>query len=90
MRGARMFTPQMIAGWMRKEGTYHFFETKETALSLMVPDVASKGKRKKDAVKTFKVSTTSGLVTFTTKQDIWHPLDEAFTVCTQTLFSRCH
>jgi hypothetical protein len=34
MRGARMFTPQMIAGSMWKEGTYHLFETKETALSL--------------------------------------------------------
>jgi hypothetical protein len=33
----------------------------------MVPNVASKWKRKKDAVKTFKVSTTGGLLTFTTK-----------------------
>jgi hypothetical protein len=65
--GARMFTPQMIAGLTRKEGTYHFFETKETALSLMVPNVHSKWKRKKDAVNTFKVATTSGLVTFTTE-----------------------
>jgi hypothetical protein len=62
-----MFTPQMIAGSTQKEGTYHFFEMKGTALSLMVPDVASKWKRKKDAVNTFKVSTTGGLVTFTTK-----------------------
>jgi hypothetical protein len=66
-RGARMFTPQMIAGSTRKEGTYHFFEMKGTALSLMVPNVASKWKRKKDAVNIFKVSTTGGLVTFTTK-----------------------
>jgi hypothetical protein len=58
MRGARMFTPQMIAGSMRKEGTYHFFELKGTALSLMVPNVGLKWKRKKDTVNTFKVSTT--------------------------------
>jgi hypothetical protein len=61
MRGARMFTPQMIAGSTRKEGTYHFFEMKGTALSLMVPNVGSKWKRKKDSVNTFKVSTTGGL-----------------------------
>jgi hypothetical protein len=30
---------------------YHFFEIKETALSLMIPNVGSKWKRKKDAVK---------------------------------------
>jgi hypothetical protein len=66
-RGARMFTPQMIAGSTRKEGTYHFFEIKGTALSLMVPNVGSKWKRMKDAVHTFKVSTTGRLVTFTTK-----------------------
>jgi hypothetical protein len=65
--GARMFTPQMIAGSTQKEGTYHFFNMKETALSLMVPNVGSKWKRKKDAVNTFKVSTTGRLVTFTTK-----------------------
>ncbi len=65
--GARMFTPQMIAGLTWKEGTYHFFEIKETALSLMVPNVGLKWKRKKDAVNTIKVSTTSGLVTFTTE-----------------------
>jgi hypothetical protein len=65
--GARMFTPQMIAGSTRKEGTYHFFEMKGTALTLMVTSVGSKWKRKKDAVNTFKVSTTGGLVTFTTK-----------------------
>jgi hypothetical protein len=65
--GARMFTPQMIAGSMRKEGTYHFFNMKEIALSLMVPNVGLKWKRKKDAVNTFKVSTTGRLVTFTTK-----------------------
>jgi hypothetical protein len=65
MRGARMFTPQMIAGSTQKEGTYHFFEMKGTALSLMVPNVGSKWKRKKDAVNTFKVLTTSRLVTFT-------------------------
>jgi hypothetical protein len=65
--GARMFTPQMIVGLMQKEGTYHFFETKETALSLMVPNVGSKWKGKKDAVNTFKVATTGGLVTFTTE-----------------------
>jgi hypothetical protein len=67
MHGARMFTPQMIAGLTRKEGTYHFFEIKETALSLMVPNMGSTWKRKKNAVKTFKVPTTGGLVTFTTK-----------------------
>jgi hypothetical protein len=67
-RGARMFIQQMIAGLTRKEGTYHFFETKETALSLMVPNMGSKWKRKKkDAVNTFKVATTGGLVTFTTE-----------------------
>jgi hypothetical protein len=42
MRGARMFTPPMIAGSTQKEGMYHFFEMKGTALSLMVPNVASK------------------------------------------------
>jgi hypothetical protein len=62
-----MFTPQMIAGLTRKEGTYHFFEIKGTALSLMVPNVGSKWKWQKDAVNTFKVSTTGRLVTFTTK-----------------------
>jgi hypothetical protein len=67
MQGARMFTPQMIAGSTWKEGTYHFFKMKGTALSLMVPNVGSKWKWKKDAVNTLKVSTTSGLVTFTTK-----------------------
>jgi hypothetical protein len=66
-RGARMFTPQMIAGSTQKEGTYHFFEIKGTTLSLMVPNVGLKWKQKKDAVNTFKVSTTGGLVTFTTK-----------------------
>jgi hypothetical protein len=50
----------------QKEGTYHFFEVKETALSLMVPNMDSKWKRKKGAVSTF-VSTTSILVTFTSK-----------------------
>jgi hypothetical protein len=65
-RGAGMFTPQMIAGLTQKEGTYHF-ESKGTALSLMVPNVGSKWKQKKDAVNTFKVSTSGGLVTFTTK-----------------------
>jgi hypothetical protein len=64
---ARMFTPQMIAGLTQKEGTYHFFEMKGTALSLMVSNVGSKWKRKKDAANTFKVSTTGRLVTFTTK-----------------------
>jgi hypothetical protein len=57
----------MIAGSTQKEGTYHFFKTKETALSLMVPTVGSKWKRKKDTVNTFKVATAHGLVTFTTK-----------------------
>jgi hypothetical protein len=38
-----------------------------TTLSLMVPNVGLKWKQKKDAVNTFKVSTTGGLVTFTTK-----------------------
>jgi hypothetical protein len=63
MHGARIITPQMKAGSMQKEGTYHFFKTKETALSLMVPNVGSKWKRKKDAVNTFKVATTGKLVT---------------------------
>jgi hypothetical protein len=40
---------------------------KGTALSLMVPNVGSKWKWKKDAVNTFKVSTNGGLVTFTTE-----------------------
>jgi hypothetical protein len=62
-----MFTSQMIAGSTQKEGTYHFFEMKGTALSLMVPNVGSKWKQKKDAVNTFKVSTTGRLVTFTTE-----------------------
>jgi hypothetical protein len=39
MHGARMYTPQMIAGSTRKEGTYHFFKIKVSALSLMVPNV---------------------------------------------------
>jgi hypothetical protein len=55
----------MIAGLMQKEGMYHFFETKETALSLMVPNMGLKWKRKKDTVNTFKVATTGRLVTFT-------------------------
>jgi hypothetical protein len=79
-----MFTPQMIAGSTQKEGTYHFFEIKGTAVSLMVPNVGSKSKQKKDPVNTFKVSTSGGLV-----RDIRHPIDEAFTICTETLFSRC-
>jgi hypothetical protein len=66
-REARMFTPQVIAGSTRKEGTYHFFEIKETALSLMVPNVGLKWKRQNDAVNTLKVSTTIGLLTFTTE-----------------------
>ncbi len=65
--GARMFTPQMMIGLMQKEGMYHFFEIKGTVLSLMVPNVGSKWKQKKDAVNTFKVLTSSRLVTFTTK-----------------------
>jgi hypothetical protein len=36
-RGARMFTPQMIAGSTQKEGTYHFFKIKETALASWFP-----------------------------------------------------
>jgi hypothetical protein len=52
---------------MQKEGMYYFFEIKETALRLVVPNMGSKWKRKKDVVNTFKVSTTSGLVTFITK-----------------------
>jgi hypothetical protein len=67
MRGARMFTPQMIAGSTQKEGMYHFLEMKGTALSLMVPNMGSKWKWKKDALNTFKVSTTGRLVTFTTE-----------------------
>jgi succinate dehydrogenase hydrophobic anchor subunit len=67
MHGARMYTPQMIAGSTRKEGTYHFFEIKVTALSLMVPNVGLTWKWKKDTVNTFKVSTTGGLNTFTTE-----------------------
>jgi hypothetical protein len=62
-----MFTPQMIAGSTQKEGTYHFFEMKGTALSLMVLNVGLKWKQKKDAVNTFNVSTTGGLATFTTE-----------------------
>jgi hypothetical protein len=89
MRGARMFTPQMIAGSTQKEGTYHFFEMKGTALSLMVPNVGSNWNQKKDAVNTFKVLTTGGLVTHFHHQDIQHPINEAFTICTETLFSRC-
>jgi hypothetical protein len=62
-----MFTPQMVAGLTQTEDTYRFFEIKETALSLMVPNVGLKWKRKKEAVNTFEISTTGGLVTFTTK-----------------------
>jgi hypothetical protein len=58
MHGARMFTPQMIAGSTWKEGTNHFFKIKETALSLMVPNVGLKWKQKKNTVNTFKVLTT--------------------------------
>jgi hypothetical protein len=47
MHGARMFTPQMIAGSTQKEGTYHFFKIKGTALSLMVPNVGSKWNRRR-------------------------------------------
>jgi hypothetical protein len=66
--GARMFTPQMIAGSMWKEGTYHSFKIKGTALSLMVPNVGSKWKQKKDAVNSHLQSINNGrLVTFTTK-----------------------
>jgi hypothetical protein len=61
MRGARMFTPQMIAGSTQKEGTYHFFEMKGTALSLMAPNVGSKWKWKKDTANTFIVLTLSPL-----------------------------
>jgi hypothetical protein len=46
MRGARMFTPQMIVELMQKEGTYHFLKIKETALSLIVPNVGLKWKRR--------------------------------------------
>jgi hypothetical protein len=88
-RGARMFKPQMIAGLMQNEGTCHFFEMKGTALSLMVPNVGSKWKWKKDAVNTFKVLTTSRLVTFTTEIFSIPPINEAFTICTETLFCRC-
>jgi hypothetical protein len=66
--GARMFTPQMIAGSMWKEGTYHSFKIKGTALSLMVPNVGLKWKQKKDAVNSHLQSINNGrLVTFTTK-----------------------
>jgi hypothetical protein len=34
---ARMFTPQMIAGLMRKEGTYHFFEIRGQLLVSWFP-----------------------------------------------------
>jgi hypothetical protein len=71
-RRARMFTPQMIAGSTRKEGTYHFFQMKRTALSLMVPNVGSKWKWKKDAVNTFKVLTTGRLVSFTLRYSASH------------------
>jgi hypothetical protein len=57
--GARMFTPQMIAGSTQKEGTYHFLRSREQLLASWF--------LKKDTVNTFKVSTTSGLVTFTTE-----------------------
>ncbi len=67
MRGVTIFTPQMIAGSTQKEGMYHFFEIKETALSLMVPNVGSKWKQKKDAVNTFKISKTGRLLTLTTE-----------------------
>jgi hypothetical protein len=66
--GMRKFTPQMIAGATRDEGTYHFFQTKEIALSLIMPPNANaKCKKKKDVVKIFKVSTKGRLVTFTCK-----------------------
>jgi hypothetical protein len=79
----------MIVGLMQKEDTYHFFETKETALSLMVPNVGLKWKQKKDAVNTFKASSDNWWTSHFYQPDMWHPIDEAVTVCTETLFSRC-
>ena len=65
-RGMRKFTPQMIAGATRDEGTYHFFQAKELALSLMMPPNGNAPcKKKKEVVKVFKVFTEGGLVTFT-------------------------
>jgi hypothetical protein len=53
----RKFTPQMIAGATRDEGTYHFFQAKELALSLMMPPNVN--------APFFEVFTDGGLVTFT-------------------------
>jgi hypothetical protein len=62
----RKFTPQMIAGATRNEGTYHFFQAKELALSLMMPPNGNAPcKKKKEVVKVFKVFTEGGLVMFT-------------------------
>jgi hypothetical protein len=58
-RGARMFTPQMIAGSTQKEGTYHFLRSRGQLLASWF--------LKKDTVNIFKVSTSGGLVTFTTE-----------------------
>jgi hypothetical protein len=64
--GMRKFTPQMIAGATRDQGTYRFFQAKELALSLMMPPNGNAPyKKKKEVVKVFEVFTNGGLVTFT-------------------------
>ncbi len=58
----------MIVGATCDEGTYHFFQAKELALSLMMPPNGNaKCKKKKEVVKIFKVSMEGRLVTFTCK-----------------------
>ena len=65
-RRSGQFTAQMIFQASRDNGTYHFFQLRETALSLMVDrNVKRSGKCKARAVKTECVSTESGLRAYT-------------------------
>jgi hypothetical protein len=65
-RGMRKFTPQMIVEATCNEGTYHFFQAKELALSLMMLlNGNAKCKKKKEVLKIFTVSMEGRLVTFT-------------------------
>jgi hypothetical protein len=86
-RGARMFTPQIIAGLTRKEGMYHFFEMKGTALSLgsQCGFEVEMEEGRSEHLQSINNRRTSHFH----HPDIWHPINEAFTICTETLFSRC-
>jgi hypothetical protein len=64
-RGMRKFTPQMVSGATCDEGTYHFMQVEELAISLMTPSASTKHKRKKNVVKTFTMSTNGRLAMFT-------------------------